>query len=434
MKQKVAVELGMDFTLKQFPEDIHRAQLLAEIERFNADPKVHGILVQLPLPAHLDERSITQAVSIQKDVDGFHVSNVGKLALRGETPLFVPCTPQACMELLKRSGVQIAGKHAVVIGRSNIVGHPVAELLLKANATVTVCHSQTQNIADVVRTGDIVVAAIGQPAFVRGDWLKPGAVVIDVGINTSPHPEKPGAMVLKGDVNFEEALPVVSAITPVPGGVGPMTIAMLMQNTVASAQRSVSSSLPAMHLLPLDIQDPVPSDIAISRAQTPKHMRVVCEELGIHESEFDLYGKYKAKVSLSILDRLANRENGNYVVVAGITPTPLGEGKSTTTLGLAQALGAELGRMCFANIRQPSQGPTFGIKGGAAGGGYAQVIPMEDFNLHLTGDIHAVTAANNLLGACPGARRRGTCGPRADCWECLPFLLLSHRSRGSSHF
>ncbi|CAH1982267.1 unnamed protein product [Acanthoscelides obtectus] len=212
---------------------------------------------------------------------------------------------------------------------------------------------------------------------------------------------------LVGDVAFDEASQVASYITPVPGGVGPMTVCMLMKNTVQSAQkaaRSMSSSNWNLKVLPLKLQDPVPSDIEISRAQVPKDIGVLAEEIGIYPTELSQYGRKKAKVSLSVLDRLSNQKNGRYVVVTGITPTPLGEGKSTTLLGLVQALSTHLKLNTFATMRQPSQGPTFGIKGGAAGGGYSQVIPMEDVNLHLTGDIHAITAANNLLAAQLDAR------------------------------
>lgn len=188
-----------------------------------------------------------------------------------------------------------------------------------------------------------------------------------------------------------------------------MTVAMLMQNTLASAERWHERSLiRSVKPLKLDLLEKVPSDIEIASAQAPKHVDVLANEIGIAGGELDLYGKYKAKVDLSLLKRLEHRKNGKYIVVAGITPTPLGEGKSTTTIGLAQALGAHLGKIAFACVRQPSQGPTFGIKGGAAGGGYSQVIPMDEFNLHLTGDIHAITAANNLLGksALPSLRQR----------------------------
>ncbi|CAH7676929.1 formate-tetrahydrofolate ligase [Phakopsora pachyrhizi] len=208
-----------------------------------------------------------------------------------------------------------------------------------------------------------------------------------------------------GDVDFESASQVAGRISPVPGGVGPMTVAMLMENTLKSAIRSDEDSR-TRYIKPLKLErlEQVPSDIEIAMAQTPKNVADLAKEIGVLDSELELYGKSKAKVDLSILSRLAHRKDGKYVVVAGITPTPLGEGKSTTTIGLVQALSAHLGKISFATVRQPSQGPTFGIKGGAAGGGYSQVIPMDEFNLHLTGDIHATTAANNLLAAAIDAR------------------------------
>lgn len=361
---------------------------------------MHGILVQLPLPSHLNEPTITAAVADEKDVDGFGAKNIGELAKRGGAPLFIPCTPQGVMELLKSTGVELAGKQAVVIGRSDIVGSPVSYLLKNADATVTVCHSRSQNIQEEIGRADIVVAAIGKPEFVKGSWLKPGAIVIDVGTNYIPDSTKKSGQRLIGDVEFASAAEKATYITPVPGGVGPMTVAMLLRNVFNSAKRySEKQKHRYIRPLPLKLQTPVPSDITISRAQRPKQITDMAGEIGIPWSELEPYGHTKAKVSLDALSRLAHRRDGRYILVAGITPTPLGEGKSTTTMGLTQALGAHLSRLAFANVRQPSQGPTFGIKGGAAGGGYSQVIPMDEFNLHLTGDIHAITAANNLLAA-----------------------------------
>lgn len=335
-----------------------------------------------------------------KDVDGFGAVNIGELAKRGGKPLFIPCTPKGVMVLLEEAGVDPSGKTAVVIGRSDIVGSPVSYLLKNADATVTLCHSRTKNLPEIVKTADIVVSAIGKAHFVQGDWLKPGAVVIDVGTNYIKDETRKSGERLVGDVHYESAKDVASLITPVPGGVGPMTVAMLLENVISSANRHYEATAHrAITPLPLKRLAPVPSDIAISRAQHPKNIKVIAQELGITEKELELFGAYKAKVNLDILKRLEHRKDGKYVLVAGITPTPLGEGKSTTTMGLTQALGAHLGKIAFANVRQPSQGPTFGIKGGAAGGGYSQVIPMDEFNLHLTGDIHAITAANNLLAA-----------------------------------
>ena len=368
--------------------------------RLNNNPEVHGILVQLPLPSHLHEYTITSAVLDEKDVDGFGTYNIGELSKRGGKPHFIPCTPKGVMVLLRETGIDLKGLNAVVLGRSNIVGGPVSQLLLNADATVTICHSKTNNLEELVKGADVVVAAIGKAEFVKGEWIKPGAIVIDVGINYLPDETKKSGYRLVGDVDYKFASEVASRITPVPGGVGPMTVAMLLENVVEAtnmyfARQRERKIVP----LPLKLQEPVPSDIVISRNQSPKYITRIAHEVGVDTYELEPYGAYKAKVDLSLLKRLDHRRNGRYVVVTGITPTPLGEGKSTTTMGLAQALGAHLGRLTFANVRQPSMGPTFGVKGGAAGGGYSQVIPMDEFNLHLTGDIHAITAANNLLAA-----------------------------------
>jgi 5,10-methylene-tetrahydrofolate dehydrogenase/methenyl tetrahydrofolate cyclohydrolase len=206
------------------------------VKSLNDDPMIHGILVQLPLPSHIDEQRVLSLVSLDKDVDGFHPLNIGLLGMKGREPHFTPATPSGCMVLLKEAGAQISGANAVVLGRSNIVGLPVALMLIKANATVTVCHSRTKDIASVVRNADIVIAAIGQPHFVKGDWLKPGAVVIDVGTNKIDDPNSEKGYRYVGDVEFESAKEVAGVITKVPGGVGPMTIAMLLQNTMKAAK------------------------------------------------------------------------------------------------------------------------------------------------------------------------------------------------------
>lgn len=394
------LQANIEAELVKFPEDVSEVELLYTLSTYNNDPSIHGILVQLPLPKHISEHTITSAVADEKDVDGFGVASIGELAKRGGKPLFTPCTPKGVMVLLKEAGVDPKGKNAVVLGRSDIVGSPVSNLLKNADATVTVCHSKTANLPEIVKQADIVVAAIGVAQFVKGDWLKPGAVVIDVGTNFVPDESKKSGQRLVGDVDYDSAVETASQITPVPGGVGPMTVAMLLQNVVDSADATFDRQKKRkINPLPLKIEDPVPSDIAVSRKQHPKPITSVAAEVGILPNELEPYGYTKAKVDLSLLKRLEHRKNGKYVLIAGITPTPLGEGKSTTTIGVAQALGAHLGRICFANVRQPSMGPTFGIKGGAAGGGYSQVIPMDEFNLHLTGDIHAITAANNLLAA-----------------------------------
>jgi methylenetetrahydrofolate dehydrogenase (NADP+)/methenyltetrahydrofolate cyclohydrolase len=231
--------VGLASLGSDLPADISQDELLKVVRDLNANPDVHGILVQLPLPAHIDEEEILAAISIEKDVDGFHPLNIGRLSMKRREPLFVPCTPKGCIELLIRTGVPIEGKRAVVLGRSNIVGLPVAMLLLHRNATLTICHSRTKDLPGVVREADILIAAVGRAEMVRRDWVKPGVVVIDVGINSVDDPTNPKGYRLVGDVAFDEVKEVAAAITPVPGGVGPMTIAMLLRNTMDGAKRVV---------------------------------------------------------------------------------------------------------------------------------------------------------------------------------------------------
>jgi methylenetetrahydrofolate dehydrogenase (NADP+) / methenyltetrahydrofolate cyclohydrolase len=240
-KKKATVEAGMASFEHRLADDISEADLIALVQSLNADEAVDGILVQLPLPPHIDDKAVISAIEPAKDVDGFHVVNAGRLAVGEEA--FVPCTPLGCLMLLKDTLGNLSGKNAVVIGRSNIVGKPMAQLLLAESCTVTIAHSRTQDLADVVRRADIVVAAVGRAEMVKGDWLKSGAVVIDVGINRLEPVEGAAKGRLVGDVAFEEALDHVAAITPVPGGVGPMTIACLLRNCVVAAYRR--AGLPA---------------------------------------------------------------------------------------------------------------------------------------------------------------------------------------------
>jgi methylenetetrahydrofolate dehydrogenase (NADP+) / methenyltetrahydrofolate cyclohydrolase len=241
-KKKATVEAGMESFEHRLPDDVSEAELIALVESLNGDDVVDGILVQLPLPPHIDDKAVISAIDPAKDVDGFHVVNAGRLAVGEEA--FVPCTPLGCLMLLKDRIGDLSGKNAVVIGRSNIVGKPMAQLLLAENCTVTIAHSRTADLADVVRRADIVVAAVGRPEMVRGDWLKDGAVVIDVGINRLAPTDAAGKGRLVGDVAFDEALGHVGAITPVPGGVGPMTIACLLRNTLVAAHRRAGLAAP----------------------------------------------------------------------------------------------------------------------------------------------------------------------------------------------
>ena len=237
-KRKSSAEVGIESFGFELPATATQEEVEKLVKELNADPKVNGILVQLPLPAHLDEERVLSLISIEKDVDGFHPINIGRLAQKGRDPLFVPCTPKGCMYMIEKSLPKIEGINAVVLGRSNIVGMPVALLLVRANATVTICHSRTKKLPDVVRQADVLVAAVGRPEMVRGDWVKPGAVVIDVGINRVDDASQPKGYRMVGDVAFDEVKEVAGAITPVPGGVGPMTIAMLMSNLLHGAELS----------------------------------------------------------------------------------------------------------------------------------------------------------------------------------------------------
>lgn len=241
-KGKSTVEAGMNSFEHKLPADTSETDLLAVVEQLNADPAVDGILVQLPLPRHIDEQKVIAAINPDKDVDGFHVTNAGRLAV-GQ-PGFVPCTPLGCLMLLKDRLGDLSGLDAVVIGRSNIVGKPMAQLLIAESCTVTVAHSRTKNLPEVVKRADIVVAAVGRPEMVKGDWIKPGATVIDVGINRVAAAEA-GKTRLVGDVDYASAAQVASAITPVPGGVGPMTIAVLLRNALVAAYRSAGLELAA---------------------------------------------------------------------------------------------------------------------------------------------------------------------------------------------
>uniref|UniRef100_A0A8C2S7R8 C-1-tetrahydrofolate synthase, cytoplasmic n=2 Tax=Capra hircus TaxID=9925 RepID=A0A8C2S7R8_CAPHI len=320
VKLKAAEEIGIKATHIKLPRTATESEVLKCITSLNEDLTVHGFIVQLPLDSEnpINTETLVNAIAPEKDVDG-----------------------------LNSIRVQIAGRHAVVVGRSKIVGAPMHDLLLWNHATVTTCHSKTANLNEEISKGDILVVAIGQPEMVKGEWIKPGAIVIDCGINYVTDDTKPSGKKIVGDVAYKEAKERASFITPVPGGVGPMTV-----STVESAKRFLENFKPGEWIIEynkLNLKTPI-----------------------------ELYGETKAKVRLSALERLQHQPDGKYVVVTGITPTPLGEGKSTTTIGLVQALGAHLHQNVFAC-----------------------------FNLHLTGDIHAITAANNLVAAAIDARLNG---------------------------
>ena len=237
-KKRTAEACGFISVQHTLVDTVPEEELLGLIDELNNDASINGILVQLPIPKHIDEQTITQAIAPEKDVDGFHFQNIGKLTSGDTDTGFVPCTPAGCMLMIEdQLGHDLSGLNAVVVGRSNIVGKPLASLLLKANATVTICHSRTADLPSVCRSGDVLVAAVGRPNMIKGDWIKPGAVVIDVGINRiEVDVDGETKYKLTGDVEFDEASKVAAAITPVPGGVGPMTIAMLMANTLRAAK------------------------------------------------------------------------------------------------------------------------------------------------------------------------------------------------------
>jgi 5,10-methylene-tetrahydrofolate dehydrogenase/methenyl tetrahydrofolate cyclohydrolase len=237
-KQKRCAEVGIRSFGYDLDADATQEEVEGLVKDLNANPNVHGILVQLPLPDHMDEERVLAAVGLDKDVDGFHPVNIGRLTMKGREPMFVPCTPAGCIEMLDRYGVEIEGKEAVVLGRSNIVGLPVAMLLLHRNATITICHSRTQDLAGTCRRADILIAAVGRPEMVKADWVKPGAAVIDVGINRVDDASRKRGYRIVGDVAFDEVKEVAGHLTPVPGGVGPMTITMLLRNTLTSAKRA----------------------------------------------------------------------------------------------------------------------------------------------------------------------------------------------------
>lgn len=241
MKQKACAEVGIRSIGHELPASISQTELIDRVAALNADPAINGILVQLPLPKHIDEEAVLNTIDLTKDVDGFHPVNIGRLAMKGRDPLFIPCTPYGCMVLLEEAGAKLDGANAVVVGRSNIVGLPMAMLLQKANATVSICHSRTKDMKAYLRMADVVIAAVGRANMITGDMLKPGAIVIDVGINRVDDASQKRGYRLVGDVDFDSAKEVAGAITPVPGGVGPMTIAMLMKNTLHAAELALAA-------------------------------------------------------------------------------------------------------------------------------------------------------------------------------------------------
>uniref|UniRef100_U3KCM2 formate--tetrahydrofolate ligase n=1 Tax=Ficedula albicollis TaxID=59894 RepID=U3KCM2_FICAL len=378
-----AKEVGLRVIHICLPEGSTKNEIVGEILRLNEDPNVQGLA--LDLPESLYSSKILNAVKPEKDVDGLSSVNLGRL-VHGDDCL-VPPTVCAVMELLG----DIGGKKVLLVGVRGAEAAALQSVLQRQGATVLSCHCKAPQLQSELGDADTVVFGSAKPSDVPASWIKPGATVIYGAHDLLSEKHSCGQ---QNDPAAEKT-------------VGSLAVAMRMQNMVKNLERWIWSQKHRkwdFHRLKLQPLSPVPSDIEISRAQSPKAVDVLAKEIGLLTDEIEIYGQTKAKVRLSLLERLKDQPDGKYVLVAGITPTPLGEGKSTVTVGLVQALTAHLNINSFACLRQPSQGPTFGVKGGAAGGGYAQVIPMEEFNLHLTGDIHAITAANNLLAAAIDAR------------------------------
>ncbi|XP_024233965.1 monofunctional C1-tetrahydrofolate synthase, mitochondrial isoform X2 [Oncorhynchus tshawytscha] len=379
LNKKMAGKIGLNVTQICLPRECTEDEIIEEVLKLNEDPRVHGVYLHLP-PASLTSR-VLNTLRPEKDVDGVSDLNVGRLVRGDMNQGFIPPLANAVMELLARHDTPMEGRIVLVVGGEGPLG--VALQCLMQRRGMVVLHSRRSSEVLQKQANAVVLLAAGH-MDVPPTWLRPGTAVIHC-----------GSALMTEDHGMEMS------------GVGPLTAALRMQNVVQSSSRWAQGqqyrpwTLRSLKLQPLS---PVPSDIEISRAQTPKPVDQLAQEIGLLQEETEAYGRTKAKVRLSLLDRLREQPDGKYVLVAGITPTPLGEGKSTVVIGLVQALSAHLKLNSFACLRQPSQGPTFGVKGGAAGGGYAQVIPMEEFNLHLTGDIHAITAANNLVAAAIDAR------------------------------
>ncbi|XP_040206783.1 monofunctional C1-tetrahydrofolate synthase, mitochondrial [Rana temporaria] len=376
--QNYARELGVE-VLHVRLEGSSEEEVIGEILKLNEDPKVHGVSLHLADPS----LKVLNAVTPDKDVDGVTDINLGKMVRTNTEQGFISPTAQGVVQLIEQMGNNsLDGKNVLIVGADGSLEAPLNYLLQKKGAVSTCCSWQSQQLQNKLGAANVVVMGSTKPQEIPVSWIKPGTVIVFAGSDQSSDG-------LAGQA------------------VGPLTAALRMENLAQSSRRWLDAQKYKkwnLRCLKLQTLSPVPSDIEISRRQSPKAIDVLAKEIGLLSEELEMYGRTKAKVRLSVLDRLKEQPDGKYVLVAGITPTPLGEGKSTVTIGLVQALTAHKDINSFACLRQPSQGPTFGVKGGAAGGGYAQVIPMEEFNLHLTGDIHAITAANNLLAAAIDAR------------------------------
>ncbi|TRY57019.1 hypothetical protein DNTS_023929 [Danionella cerebrum] len=395
-------------------------KVLRSIVAVNENPDVHGLIVQLPLDSinPINTERVTNAVAPEKDVDGLTSVNAGKLSRGDLGDCFIPCTPNGCMELISQTGVSVMGKHAVVIGRSKIVGAPMHDLLLWNHATVTTCHSKTSDLAQQVGRADILVVGAGRAEMVKGEWLKDGALVIDCGINYIPDESKASGKRVVGDVHYPSAKERAGYITPVPGG-----------NTVESAKRFLQPFTPGKWSLVYTKkipQYPQPSDVEISSSCQSKPIHQLARELGLFSEEVELYGRSRAKIRCDTLKRMEKRPSGKYVVVTGmgtfispsgiisqynlmcikvnllcvlnrVTSTPMGEGRRTITIGLAQALGAHLNHNTFACLQEPSLKSSTGLMGLSLGSGYSQVTPLEEVTLKPSGQNELISAAGGLL-------------------------------------
>ncbi|XP_006882860.1 PREDICTED: monofunctional C1-tetrahydrofolate synthase, mitochondrial-like [Elephantulus edwardii] len=395
INQNLAEEAGLSITHLSLPPESSEDEIIDEILKVNEDIRVHGLALHVSDNTNAFSSKVLNALKPEKDVDGVTDINLGKLVRGDAHECFISPVARAVIELLEKSGINLNGKKILVVGAQGSLEGAVQCLLQRKGAMTMSCQWETPQLQSKLHEAEIVVLGSPKPEDIPLSWIQPGTTVLNCShdflsgkLECESPKVHPSGLIVEDDVSL-------------------LASALRIQNVVSSGRRWLREQqytrwrLRCLKLQPLS---PVPSDIEISRGQTPKAVEVLAKEIGLLADEIEIYGKSKAKVRLSVLERLKDQADGKYVLVAGITPTPLGEGKSTVTIGLVQALTAHLSVNSFACLRQPSQGPTFGVKGGAAGGGYAQVIPMEEFNLHLTGDIHAITAANNLLAAAVDTR------------------------------
>ncbi|XP_022053923.2 monofunctional C1-tetrahydrofolate synthase, mitochondrial [Acanthochromis polyacanthus] len=385
INMKMAGKIGLNVTQICLTKECSEDEIVEALLKLNDDPRVHGIYVHLPSTS-LTSR-VLNALKPEKDVDGITDLNMGRLVRGDLSKGFVPPIASAVLDLLEKHDAPLEGKTVLLVGGEGPLCLALQCLIERNGMVALKSHWNSSILQRQVMQADALVLLDGANVDVPPSWIRPGAAIVccEPTLDTDEHTFGLSSK----------------------SGLGSLTAAYRIHNVVRNCSRWLKEQQYRpwhLHSLKLQPLTPVPSDIEISRAQTPKPVTRLAEEIGLLPEELEAYGRNKAKVQLSLLDRLHSQPDGKYVLVAGITPTPLGEGKSTVTIGLVQAMSAHLKHNSFACLRQPSQGPTFGVKGGAAGGGYAQVIPMEEFNLHLTGDIHAITAANNLVAAAIDAR------------------------------